>query len=166
MQFPDGRWDGPNRLGDTADLVAATEKHGSFDMIQVAGAQIYHRVRFGNGAWSSRNLFTTMQGITSVAVTVVGEEMMVVIAAGGQLYYAVQHTDGSWQWPTATGDAADQVAASSVNGELQITATSAGKAYTRRRRADGSLTPRVDLPTTLTNITALATSGRSPELCP
>lgn len=164
MQFPDGRWDGPNRLGDAANLVAGTEFHGTFHMMQVEGnGRIYHRVRHGNGTWSSRNLFVTMAGITSVAVTVVGDEMMVVIAAGGQLHYAIQHTDGSWQWPTQTGDAADQVAASSVGGELQITATSGGKAYTRRRRADGTLTPRVALATTLTNITAITTAGRSIE---
>ncbi|MFC0623372.1 hypothetical protein [Kribbella deserti] len=165
MQFPDGRWDGPNRLGDASDLVAATEHHACFHMIQVAGSRIYHRVRHPNGTWSSRNLFVTMAGITSVAVTVVGEEMMVVLAAAGQLYYAVQHTDGSWQWPTLTGDQADQVAACSVGGELQITATSGGKAFIRSRRADGTLSPRVDVPT-LTDVTALATSGRSPEPCP
>ncbi|GAB3940785.1 hypothetical protein GCM10029976_059010 [Kribbella albertanoniae] len=166
MQFPDGRWDGPNRLGDAANLVAATEFHGTFHLIQVEGSgRIYHRVRHGNGTWSSRNLFVTMAGITSVAVTVVGDEMMVVIAAGGQLYYAIQHTDGSWQWPTQTGDQADQVAASSVGGELQITATSAGQVYTRRRRADGTLTPRIALPTTLTNVTAIASAGRSVEPC-
>ncbi|GAA1709821.1 hypothetical protein GCM10009745_67190 [Kribbella yunnanensis] len=167
MQFPDGRWDGPNRLGDEAKLVAATEFHGTFHMMQVDGAgRIYHRVRRGDGTWSSRNHFTTMANITSVAVTVVGEEMMVVIAAGGQLYYAIQHTDGSWQLPTQTGDPADHVAASSVGGELQITAISGGQAYTRRRRADGTLPPRVALPTELTNITAVASAGRSVEHCP
>ncbi|MFK4083492.1 hypothetical protein ACI2LF_05245 [Kribbella sp. NPDC020789] len=164
MQFPDGRWDGPNRLGDAAELVAATEFHGTFHMMQVEGnGRVYHRVRRGNGTWSPRNLFVTIAGITSVAVTVVGDEMMVVIAAGGQLYYAIQHTDGSWQWPTQTGDAADQVAASSVGGELQITAVANGQVFTRRRRADGTLTPRAAVPTTLTNITAVATAGRSVE---
>ncbi|MET7278752.1 hypothetical protein ABZS29_11025 [Kribbella sp. NPDC005582] len=164
MQYADGRWDGPNRLGDAANLVAATEFHSTFHLIQVEGSgRIYHRVRNASGSWSSRNLFVTLAGITSVAVTVVGDEMMVVIAAGGQLYYAIQHTDGSWQWPTQTGDAADQVAASSVGGELQITATSGGKLYTRRRRADGTLTPRVALPTTLTNVTAITSAGRSIE---
>jgi len=164
MQYADGRWDGPNRLGDAANLVAATEFHSTFHLIQVeASGRIYHRVRNANGSWSSRNLFVTLAGVTSVAVTVVGDEMMVVIAAGGQLYYAIQHTDGSWQWPAQTGDAADQVAASSVGGELQITATSGGKLYTRRRQADGTLTPRVALPTTLTNVTAIASAGRSIE---
>ncbi|TDD49076.1 hypothetical protein E1263_32535 [Kribbella antibiotica] len=167
MQVPDGRWEGPNRLGDAANLVAGTELHGTFQLIQVeASGRIYHRVRRGNGTWSSRNLFVTMAGVTSVAVTVVGEEMMVVIAAGGQLHYAIQHTDGSWQWPTQTGDAADQVAASSVGGELQITAISGGQAYTRRRRADGTLTARAAVPGAPGNLTALASAGRSVEHCP
>ncbi|MFF1819068.1 hypothetical protein ACFVWG_17335 [Kribbella sp. NPDC058245] len=167
MQFPDGRWDGPNRLGDAANLVAATEFHGTFHMMQVEGSgRIYHRVRNGNGSWSSRNLFATMSGITSVAVTVVGDEMMVVIAAGGQLHYAIQHTDGSWQFPTATGDPADQVAASSAGGELQITAISAGQAFTRRRHADGSLAPKVAVPGAPANLTTVAAAGRSPEHCP
>ncbi|MFB6725179.1 hypothetical protein ACFCV3_33685 [Kribbella sp. NPDC056345] len=167
MQFPDGRWDGPNRLGDEARLVGVTEFHGTLHMMQVDGAgRVYHRVRNGNGSWSSRNHFTTMNGITAVAVTVVGAEMMVVIAAEGQLYYAIQHTDGSWQMPTQTGDPADQVAASSVGGELQISATSGGQVYTRRRRADGTLTPRVALPTSLTNVTTIASAGRSVEHCP
>ncbi|WP_405063298.1 hypothetical protein OG474_17125 [Kribbella sp. NBC_01505] len=167
MQFPDGRWDGPNRLGDAANLVAATEFKGTFNLIQVeASGQIYHRVRYGNGDWSSRNLFVNLSGITSVAVTVVGDEMMVVIAAGGQLHYAIQHTDGSWQLPTKTGDAADQVAASSVGGELQITAISAGQAYTKRRHADGTLAPKVAVPGAPANLRAVASAGRSVEHCP
>jgi hypothetical protein len=164
MQHPDGSWDGPNRLGDAANLVAATAHNDVLNVLQVTGGQIYHRVRHGDGTWSSRNLFVTMNGITSVAVTSVGDEMMVVIAAGGQLYYAVQHTDGSWQWPTSTGDQADQVAASSVAGELQITATFGGQAYTRRRHADGTLSPRAVL-AGLTNVTAVSSSGRSPDSC-
>ncbi|TDD49077.1 hypothetical protein E1263_32540 [Kribbella antibiotica] len=165
MQHPDGTWDGPNRLGDAAQLVAATDIHDVLNVISVAGSQIYHRVRFGDGTWGSRNLFTTLNGITSIDVTHVAGEMMIVIAAGGQLYYAVQHTDGSWQWPTQTGDAADQVTASAVGGELQITAVAAGQPFIRRRRADGTLTPRAVLPP-LTGVTALSSTSRSPESCP
>jgi hypothetical protein len=160
MQHPDGSWDGPNRLGDPANLVAATEIHGALNVIEVSGGQIYHRVRFGDGSWSSRNLFVTMSNITSVVVTVVADEMTVVIAAGGDLYYAIQHTDGSWQMPTRTGDAADQVAASSAGGELQITAISAGQASVRRRHSNGTF----DHPTVLGDgFTSLTSTGRSPE---
>ncbi|MFC9687106.1 hypothetical protein ACFTSF_01080 [Kribbella sp. NPDC056951] len=167
MQYADGRWDGPNRLGDAANLVAATEFRSSFHLVQVeASGRIYHRVRYANGSWSPRNLFATMAGVTSVAITAVGAELMVVIAAGGQLYYAIQHADGGWQSPTQTGDPADQVAASAVGGELQLTVISGGKVTTRRRRADGTLTPLVAVPTTLTNLTAITTAGRSVEHCP
>ncbi len=164
MQYADGRWDGPNRLGDAANLVAATEFGSTFHMVQVeASGRIYHRVRYANGKWSSRNLFATMAGVTSVAVTAVGAELMVVIAAGGRLYYALRDAEGGWQSPTQTGDPADQVAASSVGGELQLTVISGGKVSTRRRRADGTLTPLVAVPTTLTNLTAITTAGRSVE---
>ncbi|MBB6566622.1 hypothetical protein HPO96_20980 [Kribbella sandramycini] len=166
MGFPDGRWDGPNRIGNNARLVAAAERNSSFEMLQVDGSHIYHRVRLPDGNWTPRNLFATLDGITSLAVATVNEDLMVVIAAAGQLYYAIGRSNGTWQFPTPTNDPADQVAASAVNGELLITAITAGQPYTRRRRSDGTLTPRSNLPTTLTDITALTTTGRSPELCP
>ncbi|WP_187369677.1 hypothetical protein [Fodinicola acaciae] len=164
IRHADGTWDGFNRLGDAADLIAIAEVDGELQVAEIDGNSIYHRVRSADRNWSSRNLLASLGSVTSVAATGAGRELILGIVAAGNLCYSVKHADGSWIFPTATGDVAAQVSVAMVGGEVAFIFTANDGLQQRIRHSDGGF-GAVSAIATPVRPTALAATGRSPDPC-
>ncbi|GGZ98788.1 hypothetical protein GCM10010371_67990 [Streptomyces subrutilus] len=146
--------------GSVANVTAAATAsvRGELQVGIVSGGKAYHSIRQTNGNWLGWGNVAQAAGatgpITSIGMAGSGDETHFVIAAdaGTRQYHTIRNFNGTW---SAFGELKDvlgtvtakSVSAATVNGEIQVTATTAdGKLLHTTRHANRTWDAPVTVP--------------------
>lgn len=165
----DGNWTAFGDLSSVAGPIgtvttsATTNASGQLQVIAVSGGQAFHTIRNTAGNWGGWGNVAQAAGttgaITSVAMAGIAGDAHIVIATdnGTRQYHGMRKADGNWESFGDLGSilgtiTAKSIGAAAVNGEVQVTATTAdNKLLHTIRHADRTWNPAT--PVTLQGVT-------------
>ncbi|WP_143196916.1 trypsin-like serine protease [Streptomyces sp. CB00455] len=160
-------------IGTVTSVATAATAGGQLQVVPVAGGKAYHTVRNASGQWSIWGDIAGAAGstdpINSVSMAGIGGDAHIVITTdnGIRQYHGMRNANGTWERFAELKDifgtiTAKSAAATSVNGELQLTVTTTdGKLLHTTRRTDrtwSSTTP-VSLQGIAGTLGTLSTTG-------
>lgn len=165
----DGNWTAFGDLSSVAGPIstvttsAVTNTSGQLQVLAVSGGKAFHTIRNTGGYWSGWGNASQAAGasgaITSIGMAGIAGDAHIVIATdnGTRQYHGMRKADGNWE---SFGDlssilgtiTAKSVGAAAVNGEVQVTATTAdNKLLHTIRHTDRTWNPAA--PVTLQGVT-------------
>ncbi|MFI9387694.1 hypothetical protein [Kutzneria sp. NPDC052558] len=144
----------------TADAGVAkpnTANQGDVQLISTDGsASLVHTIRHADGTWQNFGRLGAYSGVTSLTSTLVnGEENAFFQYAGPkgpQLAHFIRHVDGTWDYnasvpSTPAGATVDGLAATTVNGQIELVERTGGDLHLSTLGADGAWSTWSSVPT-------------------